>query len=174
MMELEPKKVSESITEMNEMVMPNDTNPLGNLMGGNLMRWMDIASSICASRHCESFVVTVSVDHLTFQEPIKLGDIVTIRAQVTRSFHTSIEIFMEVFTKGILQHSPRKSNQAYFTFVALDERTMKPKNVTGVIAETNEEKEQFEGAAIRREFRLVVSGKIKPSEAKQSQDFLNS
>ena len=86
------KKVSESSTEMNELVLPNDTNVLGNLMGGNLMRWMDIASAICASKHCEAHVVTVSVDHLTFQEPIKLGDVVNIKASVTRSFLSLIHI----------------------------------------------------------------------------------
>ena len=109
------KKVSDSITEMTELVLPNDTNVLGNLMGGNLMRWMDIASAICASRHCGAHVVTVSVDHMTFHEPIKLGDIVTIRAKVSRTFNSSMEIFMEVFTRSILVAEPRKSNQAYFT-----------------------------------------------------------
>lgn len=173
-MTMESKPVSASKTEMNELVMPNDTNALGNLMGGNLMRWMDIASAICASRHCESYVVTVSVDHITFHEPIKLGDLVTIKAQVTRVFHTSIEIFIEVFTKGILQHNARKSNQAFFTFVALDERTMKPKQIAPVVPESEEEQKLFDEAAVRREFRLVVSGKIKPSDAKVSQDFLQT
>ena len=83
------------------------------------MRWMDIASGICAAKHCGAHVVTVSVDHLTFSEPIKLGDVVTIRAEVTRAFNTSIEIFLEVFTRGMLEENSRKSNQAFFTFVAL-------------------------------------------------------
>lgn len=167
------KKVSESKTEMNELVLPNDTNVLGNLMGGNLMRWMDIASAICASKHCEAYVVTVSVDHLTFQEPIKLGDVVNIKASVTRSFNTSVEVFIEVYTRGVLQNESHKSNQAYFTFVALDERTMKPKPVPQVIPETEEEKTLHNGAEIRREFRLVISGRIKPSEATHSKHFLN-
>ncbi|NOT37674.1 MAG: acyl-CoA thioesterase [Saprospiraceae bacterium] len=168
------KRVSESITEMTELVFPNDTNLLGNLMGGNLMRLMDIASGICASRHCESSVVTVSVDHLTFQEPIKLGDIVTIKAKVSRTFTTSMEIFIEVFTTHIKTSERRKSNQAYFTFVALDDRTMKPKIIPQAIPDTEEEKKAWEDAAIRREFRLLQSGKIKPSEAKLSKDLLNS
>ena len=172
-MELESRKIADSRTEMNELVMPNDTNALGNLMGGNLMRWMDVASAICASQHCGAYVVTVSVDHITFQEPIKLGDIVTIKACVSRTFHTSLEIFIEVFTKGILQHTARKSNQAFFTFVALDERTMKPKMIPQAIPETEAEKKLFDEAAVRREFRLVVSGKMKPSDAKFSQDFLS-
>ncbi len=167
------KKVSESFTEMNELVLPNDTNVLGNLMGGNLMRWMDIASAICAAKHCEAHVVTVSVDHLTFQEPIKLGDVVNIKASVTRSFNSSVEIFLEVFTRGVLQNISHKSNQAYFTFVALDERTSKPKPVPHVSPETEEEIKRFNEAVVRREFRLVVSGRIKPSEATHSKDFLN-
>ena len=80
MKELEAKKVSESKTIMTEMIMPNDTNPIGNLMGGNLMRWMDIAAGICAGKHCESHVVTASVDHVSFQKPILMGDIITIRS----------------------------------------------------------------------------------------------
>ena len=167
------KPIKDSKTEMNELVMPNDTNPLGNLMGGNLMRWMDIASGICAAKHCGAHVVTVSVDHLTFSEPIKLGDVVTIRAEVTRAFNTSIEIFLEVFTRGMLEENSRKSNQAFFTFVALDERSMRPKVVPDVIPETEEEKKLFDEAIIRREMRLVLSGKMKPSEAKFSMDFLN-
>jgi acyl-CoA hydrolase len=165
------KKVSESRTEMTELVMPNDTNVLGNLMGGNLMRWMDIASAICASRHTESYVVTVSVDHLTFQEPIKLGDIVTIKACVSRTFNSSIEIFIEVYTRGILQHDSRKSNQAFFTFVALDERSMRPKVIFPVVPETENEQKLFDDASIRREFRLLTSGKITPAEAKHSKDY---
>ncbi len=167
------KKVSESLTEMNELVMPNDTNILGNLMGGNLMRWMDIASAICASKHSDAYVVTVSVDHLTFQEPIKLGDVVNIKACVTRAFNTSIEVFLEVFTRGVLQDEAHKSNQAYFTFVALDHRSMRPKSIPHVVPETEEEKTRFEEAAIRREMRLVLSGRIKPHEALQSKEYLN-
>lgn len=167
------KKVSESMTEMNELVLPNDTNVLGNLMGGNLMRWMDIGSAICASKHCEAHVVTVSVDHLTFQEPIKLGDVVNIKASVTRSFNTSVEVFIEVYTRGVLQNVSRKSNQAFFTFVALDEKTSKPKLVPQVTPETESEIKLYQEAAVRRDFRLVVSGRIKPSEATHSKDFLN-
>ncbi|MEO6190618.1 MAG: acyl-CoA thioesterase [Saprospiraceae bacterium] len=159
---------------MTELVFPNDTNLLGNLMGGNLMRWMDIACGICASRHCEAPAVTVSVDHLTFQEPIKLGDIVTIKAKVSRTFTTSLEIFIEVYTTSIRKQEIRKSNQAYFTFVALDERTMRPQKIPQAIPETEEEKRAWDNAAIRREFRLLQSGKIQPSEAKLSKDLLNS
>lgn len=93
-MSLKPKKVADSKAVMTEMVMPNDTNPMGNLMGGNLLRWMDIASGICAGRHCERHVVTASVDHVSFQKPISNGDVVTLEATVTRAFRTSVEIYM--------------------------------------------------------------------------------
>ena len=96
-MSLKPKKVADSATTMTEMVMPNDTNPLHNLMGGNLMRWMDIAAGICAGKHAESFVVTASVDHVSFQRAIKMGDVVTLNARLTRAFTTSVEIYVEVF-----------------------------------------------------------------------------
>ena len=114
------KKVSDSETIMTQMVMPNDTNPLGNLMGGNLMKWMDVAAGICAARHCNSHVVTASVDHLSFSKPIHLGDTVTIKSVVTRAFNTSVEIFVEVFASDVKGGNWRKANHAYFSFVAVD------------------------------------------------------
>ena len=89
---LEGKLVSQSKTVMTEMIMPNDTNPMGNLMGGYLMRWMDIACAVCAARHCGSQVATASVDHISFHEPIKLGDVITLTATVTRAFNTATEL----------------------------------------------------------------------------------
>ena len=112
-MEQRPKKVSESHTTMTQMVMPNDTNPMGNLMGGNLLRWMDIASAICAGKHCEAHVVTASVDHVSFEKPIRMGEIVTLEASVTRAFRTSVEIIVEVFAANIKGHEPRRCNHAY-------------------------------------------------------------
>jgi acyl-CoA hydrolase len=103
---MKPKKVSESTTTMTEMVMPNDTNPLHNLMGGNLMRWMDIAAGICAGKHCESYVVTASVDHVSFQRPIPSGDVVTLKASVTRAFRTSVEVYVEVFADDMKGGTP--------------------------------------------------------------------
>ncbi|HNL38449.1 MAG TPA: acyl-CoA thioesterase, partial [Saprospiraceae bacterium] len=93
---LNAKKVAESRTVMTEMIMPNDTNPMGNLMGGYLMRWMDIVAAICAGKHCEAHVVTAAVDHISFQNPILLGDVITLEACVTRAFHSSVEIYVEV------------------------------------------------------------------------------
>ncbi|HHH52312.1 MAG TPA: acyl-CoA thioesterase, partial [Bacteroidetes bacterium] len=125
----EGKTVADSKTVYTQLIMPNDTNPLGNLMGGNLMRWMDIAAGICAAKHANSNVLTVSVDNVSFKEPIKVGDVITIKAQVTRAFTTSVEVFLEVFTSSIPSDIPKKSNNAYFTFVALDSKTMRPKKI---------------------------------------------
>ncbi len=145
--------------------MPNDTNPLGNLMGGNLMRWMDVVASICAGKHCEAHVVTASVDHVSFQRPIPLGEIVTLNASVTRAFNTSLEIYVEVFAADIKGGNPRKCNHAYFTFVALDDESKRPQPVPEVLPLTSEEQLRYESAARRRELRLVLSGRMKAAEA---------
>ncbi len=159
------KKVSESQTIMTEMIMPNDTNPLGNLMGGNLLRWMDIVGGVCAGKHCEAHVVTASVDHVTFDKPIQLGDVITLEAKVTRAFTTSVEIFVEVMASNIKGGNPRRCNHAYFTFVAVDDVLKKPIPVPTVIPLSSEEEKLFESAARRREVRLILSGRMKPEEA---------
>lgn len=165
------KKVSESKTVMTELIMPNDTNPMGNLMGGYLMRWMDIASAICAGRHCEAHVVTAAVDHISFQSPIKLGDVITLDASVTRAFNTSVEIYVEVFASDNKGHKPRRCNHAYFTFVALDEKKSSPIPVPPVIPLSSEEQQLFDGAAHRRELRLILSGRLKPKDATEVRKF---
>lgn len=162
---LRDKRVDESRTIMTEMIMPNDTNPLGNLMGGNLMRWMDIVAGICAGKHCEAHVVTASVDHVSFTKPIRLGDVITLEARVTRSYTTSVEIYVEVMASDIKGGNPRRSNHAYFTFVALDDAKLHPVPVPKVIPLTNEEEMLYESSARRREVRLILSGRMKPEEA---------
>jgi acyl-CoA hydrolase len=162
---MKAKKVSDSQTIMSEIVMPNDTNPLHNLMGGNLMRWMDIAAGICAGKHCESHVVTASVDHVSFQRSVPLGDVVTIKAAVTRSFNTSVEIYVEVFADALVGGNARRCNHAYFTFVAVERATMKPCPVPPVLPLTNEEQNQFDAAKRRSELRLILSGRMKPTDA---------
>ncbi len=164
---MKAKTISESATTMNEIVMPNDTNPLHNLMGGILMRWMDIAGSICAGKHCDAHVVTASVDHVSFHKPIPLGDVVTLKASVTRAFNTSVEIYVEVFASNLKGGNPRRCNHAYFTFVALDDETKRPIPVPPVLPLTSEEQKLYESAARRREVRLVLSGRMKPSEASE-------
>lgn len=158
------KKVSDSETIMTQMVMPNDTNPLGNLMGGNLMKWMDVAAGICAARHCNSHVVTASVDHLSFSKPIHLGDTVTIKSVVTRAFNTSVEIFVEVFASDVKGGNWRKANHAYFSFVAVDE-DMKPAKVPAVMPLTTEEQNRFESGQRRRDLRMILSGRMQPKDS---------
>ncbi len=168
---LQPKKVSESRTVMTEMVMPNDANPMGNLMGGYLMRWMDIVAAICAGRHCEAHVVTAAVDHISFQKPIRVGEVVTLEAAVTRAFNTSVEVYVEVFTSDIKGQNPRRCNHAYFTFVALDDERQKPIEVPPVLPLSSEEQALYESAARRREIRLILSGRIKPKDATEVRRF---
>lgn len=165
------KTIAESNTIMTELIMPNDANPLGNLMGGNLMRWMDIAGGICAARHSDSHVVTASVDHVSFKEPIRVGDVITLNAKVTRAFNTSMEVFIEVFATSFPENEPRKSNHAYFTFVALEMESKQPQKVPPVIPLTDEEQKRFEAALRRRDLRLVLSGRMEAKDATNLRDF---
>ena len=150
---------------MTELIMPNDTNPLGNLMGGNLMRWMDIAGGICAGKHCEAYVVTASVDHVSFQQPIKLGSVISINVIVTRAFRTSVEVYLEVYVSDFIGQNTVKSNHAYMTFVALDENKKKPIEVPDLRPITPEQIKLHESAVRRREVRLILGGRMKPEDA---------
>ncbi|MEM8906411.1 MAG: acyl-CoA thioesterase [Bacteroidota bacterium] len=165
------KKVSDSKTIMTEMIMPNDTNPLGNLMGGNLLRWMDIVGGICAGKHCAAHVVTASVDHVSFQKPIRLGDVITIEASVTRAFNSSVEIYVEVFAANVKGGANRRSNHAYFTFVGINDETKKPIKVPKVLPLSREEQLLYEGASRRRELRLILSGRLKPENATEVKNY---
>ena len=158
------RKVSETFIVMNELVLPNDTNTFGNLMGGRLMYWMDIAGSIASGKHCNAPCMTASVDNLSFKNPIKLGNIVHIEAKVTRAFTTSMEIHLKVWGEDSLHQYKYESNEAYFTFVALDPNG-KPRPVPPSIPETEEEKNLYEGALRRRQLRLILGGKMVPDEA---------
>jgi acyl-CoA hydrolase len=161
----ESKQVSESRTVMTQLVMPNDTNPLGNLMGGNLMRWMDICAGICAAKHAESHVVTASVDNVSFSQPIHLGDAVTIEASITRSFRTSMEVYLEIFAQDMKGGNARMTNSAYMTFVALDDDKKKPILVPQVLPLTTEQQKRFDAALRRRQLRLILAGRLKPDQA---------
>ena len=158
------KVVSESLTTMTEMIFPNDTNTLGNLMGGNLMRMMDIVGAICAQKHSNRIVVTASVDNVSFTEPIHLGNVVTLQAKVTRAFSSSMEVVIDVWAENIPAQERITTNKAFFTFVAVDQ-SGRPIDVPQAIAETDEEKELFNGALRRRQLRLVLAGRMKASEA---------
>jgi acyl-CoA hydrolase len=163
---LQPKKPQDSYTIMNELVLPNDTNVLGNLMGGKLMHWMDIAAALAAMRHCNCAVVTASVDNISFKNPVKLGNIVTLEAKVTRAFNSSMEVYLKVTGEDTLTQFKYLSNEAYLTFVALDPNG-RPRPVSEVIPETEEEQKFFDGALRRRQLRLVLGGKMKAEEASE-------
>ena len=160
------KTPKESFVSMTELVLPNDTNTLNNLMGGRLMHWMDVASAIAGQKHCDSIVVTASVDNISFRAPIQLGSVVTLKAKVTRAFGSSLEIRIDVDAENIPEGKKIASNSAYFTFVAVDKQGQ-PVEIPEVVPETDEEKAMFEGALRRRQLRLILSGRMKPHEANE-------
>jgi acyl-CoA hydrolase len=158
---LHPRETFSSTTRL---VLPNDTNTLGNLMGGNLLHWMDVAAAISANRHCRRVVVTAAVNNVSFQKPIKLGEIVIIESQVTRSFKSSMEVYLEVFVESTLTGVKSRCNEAMYTFVAVDQQGV-PIEVPKTVPETKEEKQRYDGALRRRQLRLILAGKMKPSDA---------
>jgi len=133
-------------------------------MGGRLMYWMDIAAALAAQKHCNAPVVTASVDNISFENPIKLGNVVHIEAKVTRAFNTSMEIHLKVWGEDLTQQFKYKSNEAYYTFVSLDPNR-KPRPVAPVMAETPDEKKLYDGALRRRQLRLILGGKLHPDDA---------
>lgn len=161
---IKAKTAKESLAVMTEIVMPNDTNTLGNLMGGRLLHMMDIAAAISAHRHCKRVVVTASVNNVAFNHPIKLADIITIQAKVSRAFSTSMEVFIDVWVENHITGEQTKCNEAIYTFVAVDQ-VGSPISVPEIIPETDEEKERFNGALRRRQLSLILAGKMKPQDA---------
>jgi acyl-CoA hydrolase len=160
------KKVpaSSTLTLSTHLVLPENTNTLGNLMGGQLLNWLDIASAISAHRLCKRVVVTAAVNNVSFQHPIKLGDIVIIEAKVSRSFATSMEVFMDIYVEHHTTGERIKCNEAIYTFVAVDQLGS-PIHVPEVLPESEEEIKRFDGALRRRQLRLILAGKMKPEEA---------
>ncbi len=167
---MEAKKSAGSLIIMTEIVLPNDTNVFGNLMGGRLMYWMDIAAALSAQKHCNAPVVTASVDNISFENPIKLGNAVHIEAKVSRAFNSSMEVHLKVWGEDMTQQFKYKSNEAYYTFVALDPNR-KPRPVPQLEVETEEEKKLFDGALRRRQLRLILGGKMKPDDAVELKAF---
>jgi acyl-CoA hydrolase len=161
---MKAKRPQDTFIVMSELVLPNDTNVLGNLMGGRLMHWMDIAAAIAAQKHCNCPVVTASVDNVSFSNPIKLGNLLTIEAKLTRSFNTSMEVYLRVWGEDLMSQYKYLSNEAYLTFVALDPNG-KPRKVPELIPETTEEQKMYDGALRRRQLRLVLGGKMKVEDA---------
>lgn len=169
---MKSKKVSESFTIKSELVLPNDTNTLGNLMGGRLLHWMDIITAISAQKHSNRIVVTASVDFVEFKSPIKLGELVVLEAKVTRAFTSSMEVRVDVWAENLQTNERRKSNSAFYTFVAVDQ-SGNPIPVNHIEPETKEDKENFESALSRRELRLILAGRVKPGEAQHWQQVIN-
>lgn len=163
---LQPKHIRDSEVTMTEMVLPNDTNTLNNLMGGRLLHWMDICAAIAAQRHSGHIVVTASVDNVSFSQPINLGSIVTMKACVTRAFNTSMEVFIEVTAEDIPAGKKIETNRAFYTFVAMDNQG-KPVRIPEILPETDTEKELYKSALRRRQLRLVLANRMDPNEASE-------
>jgi acyl-CoA hydrolase len=160
----ETKFARETFASSAKIILPNDTNTLGNLMGGQLLNWMDITAAISAQRHCRRVVVTAAVNNVSFNKAIKLGDIVTIESKVSRSFSSSMEVFIDVFVENHRTGKRTKCNEAIYTFVAVDQ-VGQPINVPELIPETEIEIERFAGALRRRQLGLILAGKMKPEDA---------
>jgi len=152
---LSAKPVAASCSEMTEVVLPAQTNPLGKLLGGQVMHLIDVAAAIAASRHAHSYVVTASVDYIDFRNPVNIGELVILKSQVNRVFHTSMEIGVEVFSENPLTGERLHTATAYVTFVALDEFTREPKPVPPLIVRGREEKRRWREAGERRGIRLA-------------------
>ncbi|MFM2041037.1 MAG: hypothetical protein RLZZ493_1626 [Bacteroidota bacterium] len=158
------RKASETLAITTKVVLPNDTNTLGNLFGGQLLAWMDVIASVSAHRHSRRVVVTANVNNVSFNSPINHASIVTLEAKVSRAFNSSMEVFVDVFVEDNVTGKRNKSNEAIYTFVAVDQNGG-PIQVPELIPETAEEIERYEGALRRRQLALILAGKMKPSEA---------
>jgi acyl-CoA hydrolase len=150
------KPVSASRSEMTEIVLPAMTNPLGKLLGGQVMHLVDMAAALAAHRHSNSYVVTASVDYIDFRNSVSLGEIVMLKSQVNRVFHTSMEVGVEVHSENVLTGERKHTTSAYVTFVAIDEKTRLPKAVPPLLVKTEQEKRRYEEAAERRKTRLAL------------------
>jgi acyl-CoA hydrolase len=159
--ELTPRLVSESISEMVELVLPNDTNPLGALLGGRLMHWIDIAGGLAAHRHSRSFVVTASTDHLDFLFPARVGNVIIFKSSVNRVFRTSMEVGIKVWVENYFTGEHHHLSSAYLTFVAVDSEGKKTR-VAPVIPETADQRRRYEDAGRRREIRRTEKERKMP------------
>ncbi len=158
------KTAKETYSVATEIVLPNDTNALGNLAGGRLLHWMDMVAAIASNRLCRRVVVTASVNNVSFNEPIRLGSIVTLEAKVSRSFNTSMEVYIDVFVEDSATGVRKKHNEAIYTFVAVDQNGC-PLPVPQLVPESDEEKKRYESALRRRQLSLILAGKMKPEDA---------
>ncbi len=161
---MKPKSPTESLAVSTHHVLPNDTNNLKNLFGGRLLEWMDIIAAISAHRHCKRVVVTATVNHVAFHQAIPYGAIVTLEAKVSRAFTSSMEVFIDVFVEDLVSGEKVKSNEAIYTFVAVDQNGQ-PLPVPPIEPGSDLEKERFDGALRRRQLALILAGKMKPQDA---------
>jgi len=167
------KKTAESTKAiMTEIVLPNDTNTLGNLMGGRLLHWLDICAAISAHRCSNRIVVTAAVNNVSFAHPIKLGDIITLESKVSRCFNSSMEVVIDVYVEDHRTGAKTKCNEAIYTFVAVDQMGS-PIAAPELIPETEGEKERFEAALRRRQLSLILAGKMKPENATELRKLFN-
>jgi len=158
------KSPNQTLAVSTEIVLPNDTNTLGNLMGGRLLHWVDVIAAISAHRLCKRVVVTASVNNVTFLRAIKLGAIVTLEAKVSRSFTSSMEIMIDVFVEDRTSSNKIPAGQAIYTFVAVDQLG-NPIQVPTILPETDEEKERFDAALRRKQLSLILANKMEPKDA---------
>ena len=154
----------QSFTTVTDLVLPSETNPLNNLFGGELLARMDRAASIAARRHCRRIVVTASVNHVAFNRSVPLGSVVTIEAQVSRAFKSSMEVYMDVWIEDRESGDRAKANEAIYSFVAVDD-TGRPVTVPQIHPETEVEKERYDAALRRKQLSLVLAGKLKAKDA---------
>lgn len=161
---MQAKFPSESLTILTDMVLPGETNPLNNLFGGELLARMDRAASIAARRHSRRITVTASVNHVAFNRAIPLGSVVTVEAKVSRSFKSSMEIYIDVWVEDRESGNRTKANEAIYTFVAVDD-TGRPVEVPAINPQTEEEKSRYDAALRRKQLSLVLAGKMNPQDA---------
>lgn len=161
---MKSRTAKESLAISTHHVLPNDTNNLNNMFGGRLLEWMDIIAAVSAHRHCRRVVVTATVNHVAFHSAIPYGSIVTLQSKVSRSFNSSMEVFIDVFVEDPVSGVQRKTNEAIYTFVAVDQNGQ-TLPVPELIPETDEEKSRYAGALRRRQLALILAGKMKPEDA---------
>jgi len=161
---MKSKTPKETIAISTKFVLPHETNTLGKLFGGALLAWMDEIAAVSAHRHSKRVVVTASINNVSFNVPIDLGDIVTLEAKVSRAFNSSMEVIIDVSIEDRITGEKKPSNQAIYTFVAVDQNGG-PINVPEVVPETDEEKKRFEAALRRKQLSLILAGKMKAKDA---------
>lgn len=149
-----PRSVADSQSEMTELVLPNDTNTLGNLLGGRLMHFIDLVAAMAAYRHARAHVVTASMDHIDFIAPVHIGDLVILKASLNRAFQTSMEVGVKVWVENAMAGTHRHVSTAYLTFVAIDVNGRRLP-VPPLLTETADEQRRFEDAGRRREQRTA-------------------